>query len=478
MKLRSRFVIVFTATLFLFIAFIHPALAAQQETPMDRSEVTDDITTGKVNSEAIKKLQEMTPEEIAELDRKLSKALTLYYDNRYGQALPIFQEIAGTVETMSVMWWLGTSAMKTGDTRLAIEKFTRMLAIDPNLHRVRLELALAYFTTRNYEDARRELTIVKESHPPEAVQQNISRLEEAINRETKRFSWNARFSQGIMYDTNVSAGPNNQELEVSSGTITLDNDSGKIRDEALVTTIQGAALYDIGDRQGLMWNTDVLFYNSAYQTYSKYNFMMADVTTGPWLAGPRDILKMPIGYREQYFGSERLSNIIHVDPSYEHFFGPLFSTKVSYSYNKEFFYNEDNANLENNTRIYEISPSIYLGNRRHIITGALGWEDRDADARRFCYSGWYYSLSYFTRFPTDTEVFLSYKWMEKEYKAPPLLYNQDREDRRNTITAVVSQQFFEHFFTSLAVNFADNNSNADLYEIEKTTYTLSIGFTF
>lgn len=420
----------------------------------------------------------MTPEEIKALDEKLAEAMTLYYDRKFGQALTIFKEIAGEVETMDVMWWLGTSAMNAGEIQLAIEKFKRMLEIYPQLHRVRLELAMSYFKLGKYDEARREIEIVRAAKPPEAVQKNMDKLLAAIEQETKKLFWNVRFSQGIMYDTNVSAGPNERELKVSGGTLTIDTDSKKIRDEALVTSLQGNVLYDFGRKQNFMWNTEVIFYNSAYQTYSKYNFMMVDINTGPWWVGRRDIIKAPVGYREQYYGSERLSNIIHVDPSYEHYFSQYFSLRALYSYNKEFFYNEDNSSLENNTQVYELSPSIYLGNRRHIISGALGHEHRDADARRFCYSAWYYALSYFTRFSTNTELFFRYKWIEKNYRDKPLLYTQDREDRRHTITAVVNQEFYKNFFASLAFYYADNHSNASLYEFDKATYTINVGFRF
>ena len=97
------------------------------------------------NKKAVEKLRKMKPAEIEALDSKIAEALTLYYDGQYGQALPIFNQIASTVETMDMMWWIGTSAMKTGNMELAIKQFKSMLEVNPNLHRVRLELAATYF---------------------------------------------------------------------------------------------------------------------------------------------------------------------------------------------------------------------------------------------------------------------------------------------------------------------------------------------
>ncbi|MBW2544914.1 MAG: DUF560 domain-containing protein [Deltaproteobacteria bacterium] len=460
---------------FIFSFLLFPAVSAEAG---DFSTGPETEISEKVNDEAIEKLREMTPEEIDALDKKLAEALILYYDRKFGQALPIFREVAGQAETMDIMWWLGTSAMKVGETRLAIEKFKKMLEINPDLHRVRLELATAYFKLQRYDEARQELETVQAAKPPEAVRKNIEKLLAAIDESTRKVVWHVRFSQGLQFDDNASSGPDQRELAVTGGTLTLGNESVKLRDEALITNLMGNVVYDFGERQGLMWNTTGAFYNSAYQSYSKFNFMMVDFTTGPWWVGRRDIVKCPVGYKEQYYGSERLSHVFHINPSYEHYFSPYFSLAGSYSFNKEFYYNTTNASLDNSQYRYEINPSIYLADRRHIISAALGFEDRNAEARRYCYDAWYYSLSYLTRLSAKTELFVRYKWTERDYKEKPLLYSQDRKDKQHNIMAVLSQEFLEYFFATVTFNYTDNDSNASLYEFDKTTYTFDVGFKF
>ncbi|NQU03600.1 MAG: DUF560 domain-containing protein [Syntrophaceae bacterium] len=279
-------------------------------------------------------------------------------------------------------------------------------------------------------------------------------------------------------DTNASSGPGNRELSVIGGTLTLADESKQIRDEALVTSLSGNYLYDLGERQGIMWNTAVSLYDSAYLSHSQFNYFMVDLATGPWWAGRKDIVKLPFGYKEQYYESERLSHVFHVDPSYEHFFNQYFSVKGEYSYNKEFYYKKSNASLDNITHSYEITPAIYLANRMHTISGTLGWENRNADARKYSYDSCYYALSYLLSLPTRTSFFFRYKWSRKDYKEKPTFYNLPREDTQDSITAVISQEFLKHFFSSFAINYTDNNSNASLYEYEKATYTLSLGFAF
>ena len=102
----------------------------------------------------------------------------------------------------------------------------------------------------------------------------------------------------------------------------------------------------------------------------------------------------------------------------------------------------------------------------------------DADDDRNTYDGPYVSLSYFTRFPTKTEIFLQYQWAKKDFEDKPLLYNLYREDKRDGMTAVVSQGFLKYFYASFAFTYTDNDSNADIFDYERTTYTLSLGCRF
>jgi hypothetical protein len=68
--------------------------------------------------------------------------------------------------------------------------------------------------------------------------------------------------------------------------------------------------------------------------------------------------------------------------------------------------------------------------------------------------------------------------MDKDYDDKPLLYTEDRKDKRRAFTAVLSQQFYKYFFASIEFNYTDNNSNAELYTFDKETYAFNMGFSF
>jgi len=465
-----------------FFGFI-PAIGAQSlSSPgllvLAQNEPAGEVEFKVANQEALDKLRQMTPAEIEALDQKLAEALILYYDREFARALPIFREIAGKVETMDVMFWIGTSAMQLGETRLAIDKFKRMLEIDPKLNRVRLELAATYFSMGQYADARRELETVQAASPPPGVQQNIEKMLAAIEERTKKLFWNLRASLGYMWDDNINSGPEQKSYTVTGGTFTPGATSAKLRDQAVVTNLAGNVLYDIGESKGLMWNTTFSFYNKAYSSYSEFNYMAIDATTGPWWVGTRDIVKIPCGYTESEYESDRLSQAFHVDPSYEHHFNPYFSLKGLYSYTKENYYKDIHGDLDSENHSFELTPTVYLGNRKHIISATAGYENHNAESGRYSYEDPYFACSYFVRFDTNTEIFLQYQYNRREFEEKPALYNDFRTDKRHVYTAVVSQGFYKYFFASLAFSYTDNSSNLELYDYDKTTYTISVGCRF
>lgn len=474
-RLSSTFSAVFVGLVFWMFAWVYPQPVGGSEADI-KSYLQP--TFKNQNEKAFQALNRMSPEQIKALDKKLAKALTYYYDRKFALALPLFREIADLVETMDVMFWIGTCAMNIGRTDLAIENFNKMLAIDPNLHRVRLELATAFFSVGRYDAARESLLRVQASSPPEAVQRNIEKLLAAIDERTRKRFWTFRASGGLLFDSNINAGPGQRELDVVGGTIELDELSTELSDEGLIADIYGSMTYDIGKRNGFMWHTAGSVYNKSYINYSQFDFMLLDVATGPWWVGRQNIAKLPFGLSYTEYGSDRLYYLFHVYPNYEHFFTPFFSLKGSYLFRSTNYYDIKNTELDNRTHQFELRPSLYLLDRKHIISAFATYEKVDADADRWSYEAPVLGISYITQAPFGVELLLGYQWFKREYDAPPLLYESDREDTRHTFRAALSKQFHQHIFGSLDFGYISNDSNAELFTFDQTTFSMNVGVLF
>lgn len=469
---------------------VAPAIPAKAA-PEEGAGLTKSPEAEEYDRKALKKLQQMSPEEVAELDKKLAEALTLFYDREYARALPIFREISDTVETMDVSFWLGSCAAKAGETDLAIQKFQEMLAIDPDLHRVRLELAGVYYRLGRYAEARQELETVLEAEPPDPVRENIEKLLASIDAKTRRLYGNFRASFGVQRDRNVSCGPDHESIAIPGGrgTLTLAEDQQALRDWVVVLNMSGNALYDIGDRRGLMWNSTGMVYNTRNASNAQFDFLHWRVTTGPWWVTQRSVFKMPLGYAENLYEHDHLFDTWDIGPSYEYFITPWFSLKGTFVYARDTYEPNNPPPLENKTgqdnlkRTYEMASNFYLNNRRDILTFAVSHDDVNAKEERFSYDAMNWSVAYFKPFEMfgwDMEFYGRYRYTLKQYETNALLWppGYDRKDKRHNLYLVLSRNIGEHYFASLSYNVIDNQSNTELYDFEKYIYGFNVGYKF
>jgi Surface lipoprotein assembly modifier/Tetratricopeptide repeat len=457
-------------------------VAAFGSPPVSADEATHPPGYAVKNQEAVNKLRRMSRQEIDNLDVLIGQALTHYYDRAYATALPIFQEVAEKVETMDILFWIGNSAACSGKYELAREQYEKMLHIDPSLDRVRLELAAVYFALGQDEAAGKEMATVKAGNPPPEVLASIREIEDAMDKRSRKYVWNARLNVGWIWDDNITSGPDPGIYTLPGGsTFRPAQGSSKIRDSGFLATFSGNVLYDVGDRDNFLWNTGVNVYNKNYCDYSEYDYLAANFYTGPWWAGRNDIVKLPFNITDTYYGGDRLSYIMSVDPSYTHFFSPWFSLQATYTYKDERFH-EDNlaGDLDNISHIVELAPTFYFLDRTHILTARAGYDDHAADNRVFGYTAPYAAVSYFVRLPIETELYLAYQWSRREYREDqPFPYTgEERTDERNYYTASISQPFMKNFYVSYAFAYTDNRSDLDLYDWDKTTHTISVGYKF
>ena len=236
-----------------------------------RVQDTGDVGFRKENPAAMEKIQRMSDPEIDVLDEKLAEALVLYYDREFVRAFPVFYEIADKADTMDIMFWLGTCAVETGNLQVAIDQFNKMLQIDPDLHKIRLELAIAYFSEGRHDDLLREVERIQAGDAPPMVKENAQKLLAALDEGDEQISWFLQLSQGILFDDNASTGPDRREYAVAGGTITPAKPPAKVSDEASVTSFVGNMLFDVGEKNGFMWNTNASFYNKAYFDFEEFH---------------------------------------------------------------------------------------------------------------------------------------------------------------------------------------------------------------
>ena len=124
-----------------------------------------------------------------------------------------FQETLRQPGNLDVLFRFATVATQTGDLEGAVSALERMLLIDPNLPRVRLELGVLYFRLGSYELARTFLqsALASRSIPADVRAKAEQYMAELDNRLTRsRFS--GEVFLGMRYQSNANLVPGNSQV--------------------------------------------------------------------------------------------------------------------------------------------------------------------------------------------------------------------------------------------------------------------------
>lgn len=107
---------------------------------------------------------------------------------------------------------LGLSALNAGEAGIAVFAFERIIAVQPENARARVELARAYFELREDEAAKQEFENVKNMVSDEQVAKNIGKYLDALDvrfQSQSKLQW-AAYAEGTAgYDSNVNAANDN-----------------------------------------------------------------------------------------------------------------------------------------------------------------------------------------------------------------------------------------------------------------------------
>jgi hypothetical protein len=132
-----------------------------------------------------------------------------------------------------------------GDLNEAIRSFSAILDANPGLNRARLELAVAYYQAMDHRAALAEARrVLDDPATPPAVRANVERLIAQIEAEAEPHRFGGTASVGLLYDSNVSAGP-------SAPGLSLDPSAVPRSDSALTVTIGGSHRYLSKMRPGI-----------------------------------------------------------------------------------------------------------------------------------------------------------------------------------------------------------------------------------
>jgi len=193
-----------------------------------------------------------------------------------------FQEMLRKPADLDVLFKFATIATKTGDYEGAISALERMLLVNPDLPRVRLELAVLYYRLGSFEVARTylETVLATQGIPPEMRARAEQYLAEVEKRQSRSRFVGEVFG-GVRYQSNANLGPPTSSVRLFGQTANLNQAALGTADWGVVSSGFVRHIYDLGGQDRGALETQLTGYANRQFQVSQANVSILDLTSGP-----------------------------------------------------------------------------------------------------------------------------------------------------------------------------------------------------
>ncbi|MCB2182746.1 MAG: tetratricopeptide repeat protein [Desulfobulbaceae bacterium] len=405
----------------------------------------------------------------------------LFLSGNYRQARAVlFNAFKENPADPDINFYLGRSAFELGDFETALMAFERILIMNPNAVRVKLEIARCHLGLGFKEMAKQYFREVLATNPPQSVWRNIERYLAAIEKEDKRHFFTGTFTFGINWDDNVRLSPVNDIIPFGLFDLQLTGPSAKPQDDQFYsTTAIFNHVYRL-DNDAVSWKSTFTNYNAFYENQQDLDINFYSLSTGPvWKA--------------KNFMWNNYAIIKHIDVEHDRYqgaygFGSVLTVPVGHALLLNFdgrIEKRDNYpdSLRDSTDFrLNLNPVISLGSNRISILLFKEGEKTDADFYSFDRIGW--TLHFERALHWKTAAFASIGCQQTDYDEADPLFLIKRSDAVQELKLGLSKLIWQsesdnmNLSSQLIYTYTDSESNMDIYTYRKNLVTLSFTLGF
>ena len=198
---------------------------------------------------------------------------------QYDQA---FQETLDKPGDLDVLFRYATLATQVGDLEGAISALERMLLINPDLPRVRLELGVLYYRLGSYEAARTYFdTALQSPSVPAEVRAKAEQYLTEIASKSRVSTFSGEVFLGWRYQSNANLGPATSRVLLFGQAANLNQAGLGTPDWGAVGSIQLRHTYDFGNQDKSQLETLFTAYGNRQFQLSAANVSLVNLTSGP-----------------------------------------------------------------------------------------------------------------------------------------------------------------------------------------------------
>ncbi len=393
----------------------------------------------------------------------------------------------------------GMQALENDRLQSAMKAFQSILSQQPSLHRARLELAVAYYRSLQYAEARKlAQTVLDDPQTPPEVRVTVLAFLAQVQKDEAamavRHEITPSISAGLMYDSNVNVGPSSDIVE-GNPLLVLAPGSQAQSDNALVLAagvahrFQPGTTYQFGEQTAsFLWQSQASLYNRAYNDMDDFDLTILTGSTGPALV----VLKhwranLALNVDRIWLGGSELAVFTSLNPAVTWQFnnGELTwdATVTDRSYDNDAPTAQGgDGGREGTYEATGITAGRYFNNRKVAMQVGAHVLNFNADEARYGNDGYEMLAGVIVKAWPNGTVYGRANYRDVEYDAIEPGFAEARDEQEKRLTAGfqhdIKSGYLEKWTVNGGIQYTDNKSNISIYEYDRRQITLNLGRTF
>ncbi len=397
---------------------------------------------------------------------------------------PLNSERAGDVE---FDYLLGVAALDTGRRTEAVFALERVLAVDPDHSQARAEIARAYFELFELERAKAEFdTVMQDEKLPATARDTISKFLSAIEdvQSDSRTAVDGYVSLALGTDDNVNTGPKSSRVAVpifGGAVFTLVDAAAPQESEYTLTRLRGNVKHRLSPKNELQAGIGVGLRDNFDDDAEAFDYDTIDANVG---------LRYYFEELSHFTISAQMQDFSLDGDDYRDAIGLLgqwrhrldSSSEVSV-YGKITEIEYDDQPLRDADRQVlgggysrffpgKYNPTVYIG----LYLGSEEMQESGVDHLGYDLSG--IRLGVQATYSPQVILYSSLNIEQREYEDDDPLFLETRDDDGYALTLGLRYRFTRDFYMAGEIFYAENDSNIEINENDKTTFAITARYDF
>lgn len=402
---------------------------------------------------------------------------------------------AEPVEKDEALFIDGMQALEDDRLQSAIKAFQSILSAQPSLHRARLELAVAYYRSLQYAEARKLAQTVLDDPltPPEVrvtVLAFLAQVQKDEGTMAERHEVKFPISAGLMYDSNVNVGPSTDVVEelplfvLATGS-REQSDSAMVLNAGVTHKFQPGKTYQFGERTAaFLWQSQASLYNRAYQDFDDFDLTILTGSTGPALVMLRHWrANLALNVDRLWLGGSALAVFTSLNPTVTWQFE---QGELTWDFTAtDRAYDEDADDGREGTYLTTgLSLGKYYNKRKVAVQLGARLLDFSAEQDRYGNEGYDLLAGVIVKAWPNGTLYARTNYRDVKYDAAEFIgsVSKVRDDTEKRYAAGFQHDIKTGAMESWSLNggivYVDNSSNISFYNYDRRQISLNLGRKF